>query len=62
MKVRALKKILYKGEIYEAGSDFEMDEVSAGIAKKYNNIDILCGGGEEELTPASLPPLNTKKK
>ena len=61
MKVRALKKILYKGVIYEEGADFEMDEVSAGIAKKYGNIDILCGG-DEELQPASLPPLDNKKK
>ena len=61
MKVRALKKLLYKGKIYDAGADFEMDEISAGIAKKYGNIDILCGG-DEELTPANLPPLNTKKK
>lgn len=64
MQVKALRKILYKGEIYEVGAVFEMDEVSAGISEKYNNV-VRIGGGEieeTENTVAGLPPLDLKRK
>lgn len=56
MTVKALKKLLYKGQIYEEGAIFEMDEVTAGISEKYGNITSKI----EE--PAGLPPLELPKK
>lgn len=65
MKVKALKKLLYSGEIYDAGTIFEMDEISAAISQKYNNVEILGGVevADEGVEPCEgLPPLIKKKK
>ena len=65
MKVKALKNILYSGEIYNAGDIFDIDEISFAIAKKYGNVEPVEGAAEIEIETAEvveLPPLEVKKK
>ena len=67
MKVRAKVNLLYDGKIYKEGTEFEMDDVSVGIAGKYGKIEKLQGGDAEpeidEGEPVDgLPPLPKKKK
>lgn len=67
MKVKALKRILYNDEIYDAGTIFEMDDCTAAISEKYGKIIVFGGGGavedsEEEFEPAEgLPDLIAEK-
>lgn len=61
MKVKAKTKLIYKGEIYDEGKIFEMDEISCAMAEKYGKIKILEGAEEIEEV-AELPPLEFKKR
>lgn len=65
MQVKAKVNILYKGEVYEAGRIFEMDDCTAAVNEKYGKVIILGGGAVEEVEefePAEgLPDLMTEK-
>ena len=62
MKVKALQKILYAGEIYKAGTVLDMDNCTAAISAKYNKVKILeeaaaADDDDEMEIVAGLPPL-----
>lgn len=62
MKVKSKLNLIYKGEIYNAGAVFDMDEVSFAIAKKYGKIEAVEGSVEVTENVVELPPLEVKKK
>lgn len=66
MQVKILKNLIYKGEVYAAGKEIEIDTESARELEKRGAIKILSETFEAvdaEFTPAaSLPPLETGKK
>ena len=41
MRVRAMKNLIYKGEIYEAGAEFEMDDTSSYVQEKRGHVELL---------------------
>lgn len=43
MKVRALKAVLYKKDIYQVGEEFEIDEVSKEVWKSRGWIEEVKG-------------------
>lgn len=51
--MRALKNVIYKGRIYEAGSDFEVEEDNEWVQKRVGLI---------EAAVKELPPLEVKRK
>ena len=53
MMVRALKNVIYKGRIYNAGSDFEVDEDIEWVMKRAGLI---------EAAVMELPPMEVKRK
>ena len=70
LKVRALKTILYSGklgtQIYEEGTEFEMDAVSYNVRKARGEVEAV-GVTEDEIISVNegLPPLDeppTRKK
>ena len=62
MKVKTNANILYRGEIYDAGKEFEMDDVTARVFERRGTVKILSGKIEEETPAAGLPPLEVGKK
>ena len=53
MKVKANRNIIYKLEIYNSGTEFEMDDVSAQVQATRGNVEIIGGG-----VAAAEPELN----
>ena len=62
MKVKSLCNLLYKQEIYNIGSEFEMDAEKAKYWEQRGGVKILNGENIElEFTPAEgLPDLITQ--
>ena len=59
MQVVALKNVLYRGSVYKEGAVFEMDELTAAVAKKYGTVRIIEGSLAAE-DAVKLPPFKKK--
>lgn len=57
MQVKILQNIIYKGEIYTAGREAEIDDISARILEKRGAVKIIGGGEVEGLPVEGLPDL-----
>ena len=58
MQVKILQNIIYKGEVYTAGKEAEIDDVSARVLENRGAVKILGGTIDTDFTPAeSLPDL-----
>lgn len=63
MKVKAIQNVLYKGEIYDKGQEFEIDDVTGRIFEKRGTVKVLSETviePEIEASAEGLPDLMTQ--
>ena len=60
MQVVALKNVLYRGSVYKEGAVFEMDELTAAVAKKYGTVRIIEGSLAAAEDAVKLPPVKKR--